>query len=59
MQAGQTKHGMQTMNQSLYDLYMRHLISYEEALGRSSLPDEMVAMVQKSGVAPVAQRAAR
>jgi twitching motility protein PilT len=47
MQTGQAKHGMQTMNQSLFDLYSRGLISYEEALGRSSIPDELIAMIQK------------
>lgn len=47
MQTGQAKYGMQTMNQSLFDLYTRGLISYEEALGRSTIPDELIAMIQK------------
>lgn len=47
MQTGQARYGMQTMNQSLYDLYLRGQITYEEALGRSTIPDELVAMIQK------------
>ena len=46
MQVGQQKHGMQTMNQSLYSLYARRLISLEEALGRSSEPDELRTMIE-------------
>ncbi len=51
MQTGQAKFGMQTMNQSLYDLYIKGVISYEDALARSSVPDEMLAMMQKAGAA--------
>lgn len=47
MQTGQTKFGMQTMNQSLFDLYSRRLISYEDAVGRSPVPDEIIAVIQK------------
>jgi twitching motility protein PilT len=47
MQTGQTKFGMQTMNQSLFDLYSRRLISYDDAVGRSSVPDELIAVIQK------------
>jgi twitching motility protein PilT len=46
MQVGQQKHGMQTMNQSLYSLYARRMISLEEALGRSSEPDELRTMIE-------------
>ena len=48
MQTGQAKFGMQTMNQSLFDLYTRGLLSYEEAVGRSVVPDEIIAMLQKT-----------
>jgi twitching motility protein PilT len=41
MQVGQAKFGMQTMNQSLASLYQRRYISYEEALSRSSDPEEL------------------
>jgi twitching motility protein PilT len=49
MQAG-VKFGMQTMNQSLFNAYANRLISYEEAVGRSFEPQELVQMVQKSGL---------
>ncbi len=41
MQVGQDKFGMQTMNQSLTNLYKRRLITLESAFGRSSDPDEL------------------
>ncbi|MDQ7787718.1 MAG: type IV pilus twitching motility protein PilT [Thermodesulfovibrionales bacterium] len=47
MQTGQAKYGMQTMNQSLYELYAKGLITYEDALGRSTIPDEIIQMIQK------------
>jgi twitching motility protein PilT len=40
MQAGQ-KFGMQTMNQSLAELVQKRRISREEALNRSTLPEEL------------------
>lgn len=45
MQVGQTKHGMQTMNQTLLNLYMRKLISLDDALGRSMDPEELRQMM--------------
>jgi twitching motility protein PilT len=45
MQVGQDKFGMQTMNQSLYALFAKRLISLEEALGRTSDPDELKQMI--------------
>jgi len=47
MQTGQAKFGMQTMNQSLLDLYRRHLITYEQAVHRSGIPDEMREMLAR------------
>ena len=47
MQTGQSKSGMQTMNQSLVELYTKGLISYEEALGRSMIPEELLTMIQR------------
>ena len=41
MQIGQDKFGMQTLNQCLADLYGRRLISHEDAISRSSDPDEL------------------
>ena len=49
LQVGQTKFGMQTMSQSLLDLYTRKLISYEEAMGHATEPDELRSML---GVPP-------
>ncbi|HIE65600.1 MAG: type IV pilus twitching motility protein PilT [Nitrospira sp.] len=49
MQTGQGKHGMQTMNQSLYDLCSKRHISHEDAIGRSSQPDELVTMLNRGG----------
>ena len=47
MQTGQSKFGMQTMNQSLIELYTKGHISYEDAIGRSPVPDELITMLQK------------
>jgi len=41
MQVGQAKFGMQTFNQSLTAAVAKHLISVEEAMGRTSDPDEL------------------
>ncbi|MFL5292175.1 MAG: type IV pilus twitching motility protein PilT, partial [Myxococcales bacterium] len=41
MQVGQAKFGMQTFNQSLAQLVQKNLISLDEALSRSSDPDEL------------------
>ena len=38
--AGVSQYGMQTFDQSLYDLYSQGLITLEEALGNSTNPDE-------------------
>ncbi|PTL35099.1 type IV pili twitching motility protein PilT [Candidatus Methylomirabilis limnetica] len=48
MQAGQDKFGMQTMNQSLLGHYLRRNITLEEAMLRSSLPDELTQMIQRA-----------
>ncbi|MCS7230834.1 MAG: type IV pilus twitching motility protein PilT [Elusimicrobiota bacterium] len=44
------KYGMQTMNQSLADLYQRRLITLDEALNSSSDPEELKKLLQKSGL---------
>ena len=49
MQIGQTKYGMQTMNQSLTELFTRRLITLEEAMGRSSDTDELKTMIANAG----------
>lgn len=52
MQTGQSKFGMQTMNQSLVEAYSRGFISYEDAIGRSSVPDEIITMLQRTTSGP-------
>ena len=47
MQTGQSRSGMQTMNQSLVELYTKGMISYEEAMGRSMIPEELLTMIQR------------
>jgi len=51
MQVGQAKFGMQTMNQSLASLYQRRLITYDDALGRSSDTDELRQMIGQGSAA--------
>ena len=45
MQIGQEKFGMQTMNQSLFSLFHKRMISLEDALGRSQDPEELKNMI--------------
>ncbi len=49
MQIGQTKHGMVTMNQSLCDLFLRRLITLEDAMNRSSDVDELKTIIASAG----------
>ncbi len=50
MQVGQGKSGMQTLNQSLASLYLKRLISLEEALNHSSEPEELQQIIATGGV---------
>ncbi len=50
MQTGQTKFGMQTMNQSLFELFKKGLISYDDALSKSTIPDELINMMQRASI---------
>ena len=45
MQVGQSKFGMQTMNQSLAGLVQRRLVTMDDALGRSPDTDELKTLV--------------
>jgi len=47
MQVGQDKFGMLTLNQSLFNLYMRRFISLEQALNQSLEPDELRNMIEQ------------
>ena len=48
MQTG-TKRGMQTLEQALADLVSRRVISFEQALTRSSKPEQLVGLLERSG----------
>ena len=47
MQTGQAKHGMQTFNQSLAALYFKRLITMQQAMNRSSYPDELQEIISR------------
>jgi len=47
MQAGQSRHGMQTFNQSLATLYFKKQISLQTALSASSNPEELQDMINR------------
>ena len=49
MQIGQSKHGMQTLNQSLCDLFLRRLITLEDAMSRSGDVDELKNLIARGG----------
>jgi twitching motility protein PilT len=49
MQVGQDKFGMQTLNQCLFTLFTKRTISLEEALGRSTEPEELKQMLAAGG----------
>ena len=49
LQAGTSQYGMQTFDQSLYDLYSQGLITYETALENASKPDDFKLRVQGIG----------
>jgi twitching motility protein PilT len=53
MQVGQSKFGMQTMNQSLQSLLERHLITIEDAMARSHNLDEFKQMLSTANTSGV------
>ena len=55
MQVGQGKFGMQTLNQALFGLLQRRVITLEEAMGRSTEPDEFQMMLDGRGPQPRSQ----
>jgi twitching motility protein PilT len=50
MQTG-AKFGMQTMNMALHDLYVRHVISFQEAVSASTDPDDLKRLMQRGAAA--------
>ena len=55
MQVGQAKFGMQTMNQSLLAAYLRRNITLDDAVGRSSDPEEFRNLLSTSPAAAAPQ----
>ena len=49
MQIGQAKYGMQTMNQSLCDHYIKKNITFEDAIGHTGEVDELKTMIVNAG----------
>jgi len=49
MQTGTSK-GMQTMEQSLADLVLRRVIALDDALGRSSRPEQLLGLLERAGL---------
>jgi twitching motility protein PilT len=48
MQAGKERSGMQTMNESLLAHYLRRSITMEQALSATTMPDELMQMIQRN-----------
>ena len=48
MQTGQSKFGMLTMNQSLFELFRKGELSYDDALGKSPVPEELLNMMKQA-----------
>ncbi|MDH3592653.1 MAG: type IV pilus twitching motility protein PilT [Planctomycetota bacterium] len=46
------KYGMRTMNQSLFDLYQQNLITYDEAMSRTTDTEDLKRTFQRSGAVP-------
>jgi len=49
MQIGQSKHGMQTLNQALCELFLKRHITLEDAMARSSDVDELKTLIASGG----------
>ena len=52
MKVGQSKFGMQTLNQSLLSLFLRREITLDDAVGRSNDPDEFRNLLTTAQAAP-------
>jgi twitching motility protein PilT len=58
-QIGQEKYHMQTLNQSLAELYLNKTITYEDALNKSQDTDELKRIITPSGSGSTAGRSER
>jgi len=47
MQVGQTKYNMKTMNQSLYELYIKRKVAYEQIIEASTKREELENMIKR------------
>jgi twitching motility protein PilT len=56
MQTGQDKFNMLTMNQSLLSHYLARNITLEEAMSRSTVPEELTQMIQRAQITQGARR---
>jgi twitching motility protein PilT len=56
MQVGQEKFGMQTMNQSLASLYMRRMISLDDAMARSHDQEELKTLIGGGNAGAIGSR---
>jgi twitching motility protein PilT len=56
MQLGQEKHGMQTFNQNLADLYARKQITLDVAMAATSNPEELTDIIQRRDSARGSER---
>jgi twitching motility protein PilT len=45
-----TARGMQTMEQALADLALRRIVNVEDAISRSSRPDQLIGILERSGM---------
>ena len=52
------KYGMKTMNQSLFELYQDHEITFDEAMSRTSDPEDLKRTFQRGGLTPEKHSAA-
>jgi twitching motility protein PilT len=59
MQVGQGKSGMQTLNQCLAALYLKRLITLEDAITHSSEPEELQQIIATGSVQPGGRQAVR
>ncbi len=58
IQTGQ-KFGMQTLENALKDLYFNRLISYEDAISKTSRPDDLIRMIGAAPTSSMAQSMAQ
>jgi twitching motility protein PilT len=56
MQAGKERSGMQTMNESLLNHYLRRNITMDQAMAASTIPEELSQMIQRAQAAAQAAR---